>query len=168
MRALVLIASVCCLCLATTACQAESKSAQGDDEDAIPCPRGASDCNGHCVSLDSDPDNCGECGNDCGEQSCAGGKCVDECPAETASCGAACPDTQSDPAHCGGCFAKCPHLKACDNGECVCEPPFMTCGNACTDVTSDADHCGECDNACDSGVCEDGVCQETSTATGGS
>jgi len=41
----------------------------------VPCPDPLFDCDGTCVSLEDDPDNCGECGNACGE----GHVCIGTC-----------------------------------------------------------------------------------------
>lgn len=41
------------------------------------CPPGETDCNGSCVKLSSDPQNCGKCGESCKPgHTCLGGKCV--------------------------------------------------------------------------------------------
>lgn len=41
-----------------------------------PCKPGKTACDGECVSLWSDPDHCGECGNECpGKAKCKGGQC---------------------------------------------------------------------------------------------
>jgi predicted outer membrane repeat protein len=55
------------------------------------CPDGKTRCSGVCVDTQSDPQNCGSCGNDCeGDEVCRNGECVrqqctvcdddDECP----------------------------------------------------------------------------------------
>lgn len=69
------------------------------------CQPGFTPCSGTCVNLNTDPDNCGSCGNGCSaEQKCAKGKCIAKCPPGTQLC-------------CGGdlgcrkpgqCPAKCP------------------------------------------------------------
>ena len=48
----------------------------GTGTDGGVCPTGQTRCNGECVDLDTDPDNCGACGNACGAgEPCADGIC---------------------------------------------------------------------------------------------
>ena len=60
------------------------------------CFQGAADCDGSaangCETLtESDPANCGACGNACpGAQVCANGACATSCPGGTVACGRAC------------------------------------------------------------------------------
>jgi hypothetical protein len=68
-------------------------------------------CNGQCVDITSDPNNCGGCGNpSCGTQSCCAGNCVDT--------------MGSDTSNCGGCGIPCNGI--CSNGTC------QTQGGSCT------------------------------------
>jgi hypothetical protein len=68
-------------------------------------------CNGQCVDITSDPNNCGGCGNpSCGTQSCCAGNCTDT--------------MGSDNANCGGCGIPC--NGTCMNGVC------QTNNNGCT------------------------------------
>ena len=47
-------------------------------EGGVDCPPGQTDCGGDCTPTDTDPENCGECGNACGlGQACLNGECVD-------------------------------------------------------------------------------------------
>lgn len=86
---------------------------------------------GICVDTDSDVNNCGGCGNVCGEDSatefaCSSGAC------EVQGCEAPYEDCDGNP----------------ENG---CE----------ADPTSDPKHCGTCANACGVGAeCNDGECEE--------
>ncbi|MCX6777953.1 MAG: hypothetical protein NT157_03635, partial [Candidatus Micrarchaeota archaeon] len=41
----------------------------------LQCPSGETDCSNLCKNLQTDPDNCGTCGNDCGEGTCTAGVC---------------------------------------------------------------------------------------------
>jgi len=43
----------------------------------LPCPMGLTPCDGDCVDLSFDPDNCGACGFSCATPYCAAGRCVE-------------------------------------------------------------------------------------------
>jgi hypothetical protein len=89
-------------------------------------------CNGACVSVASDPANCGMCSTKCaGSETCSGGACgVTTCTPATVGvpchlaegtgecCTAGCVDTTSDPANCGGCGLTCGDAGACNQGSC--------------------------------------------------
>ncbi|MGH8327355.1 MAG: hypothetical protein ACRET2_11375 [Steroidobacteraceae bacterium] len=123
-----------------------------------PCPSGQTKCNGQCVDLESDTNNCGSCGNVCVSPSnCQNGQCQLVCEA----CGsghqspgmqvcvvggaAQCVDTWTDPDNCGGCGNVCPDSvngfrSLCNCGQCdgcaggvtslrCC--PSNTCAHAC-------------------------------------
>jgi hypothetical protein len=100
---------------------------------AIVCPMGdagtTTECNGACVDVTNDNDNCGMCGNACamGTEQCMQGMCCKTgqsvCPGDG---GPACTDTKSDPNNCGMCGKVCSgNTPACANGTCV------ACGNDC-------------------------------------
>lgn len=145
-----------------------------------PCSSPLTCCDGFCVNLMSDDDNCGECGNACEEGShCTMGVCPDVCGTEVCSvsqtcCNDECVDTTVDPDHCGECD------NACDSGwECLdsvceqteCDPPCEdgeTCCSipggepVCADLENDREHCGVCRNECDAvETCSEGICTET-------
>lgn len=80
-----------------------------------------------CVSLSTDPNNCGAIGNVCGaNEDCIAGVCTPRmcgsvvCAETEACCGAACVDTQTDAANCGGCGMACSGDESCQAGVCVC------------------------------------------------
>ena len=111
------------------------------------------ECGGTCVDGDSDPNNCGACGNPCATgASCSKGACT--CPnAETSgvpgvACGGTCVDAQSDASNCGGCGKVCPEGSLCADASCACRYGLTLCGNACVDTTADASNCGGCGRAC--------------------
>lgn len=82
--------------------------------------------------LETDPNNCGQCGQHCGPaQSCCAGRCV---------------DSLSDIANCGACGHACGAEELCCSGECVSK------------VSND--HCGSCTNICSSILicCPTGTC----------
>jgi Stigma-specific protein, Stig1 len=106
---------------------------------------------GQCVDTNTDPNNCGACGNQCsGGQVCCdgfcatcptggicngGGGCV--CPEGTAECTPGqCQDVLSDPANCGYLCQQCPsNYPNC-------------CLGSCTDISNDPNNCGECAYQC--------------------
>jgi hypothetical protein len=108
------------------------------------CPDDLHDCADACVDTDSDPDNCGQCGNGCGELTCCSGVCI---------------DVSSDPDNCGECQGVCDSGLVCVEGSCTCDGGTNYCDGSCVDLLSDANNCGECAFVCPSGqVCVDGQC----------
>jgi hypothetical protein len=85
---------------------------------AIVCPMGKTECNGACVDVKTDFDNCGMCSNACmmGEQ-CLQGLC---CKMGETVCNMQCADLQNDPNNCGMCGKQCPmNMMACVSGTCT-------------------------------------------------
>lgn len=101
-----------------------------------PCPEG-SPCGSECVFLGSDPNNCGACGNVCGEGTeCIGAECLDTDPCDGAPgtpCGPSCVDLDSDNNHCGECGNDCNENEYCGNGMCISR------GGETTDTPPDTD-----------------------------
>ncbi|HYQ29018.1 MAG TPA: hypothetical protein VER04_17430, partial [Polyangiaceae bacterium] len=93
--------------------QANLAGAAGESS-SDPCVSGQVKCDARCVSVSSDPENCGECGTQCetGEV-CSQGRCALTCGGGTSKCDTRCADLNSDPSNCGACG------DACDAGE-VC------------------------------------------------
>src|SRR5581483_5686220 len=61
-------------------------------------------CNGACVNVQTDNQNCGSCGNSCGTgTTCSGGSCV--CSTGLVSCGNQC--VASNATHCGSSCTAC-------------------------------------------------------------
>jgi hypothetical protein len=90
------------------------------------CSAGTACCNGTCTSMNSDPHNCGACGNVCPAAApiCNQGTC-NGCPGGTTYCSGACIDTNWDGNNCGGCGITCPAQFACSWG--VCEGICIGC-----------------------------------------
>lgn len=127
------------------------------------CPTGQSVCSGRCVSLQTDPDNCGACGATVGPLgACVSGLSV--CQDGIDTCGSTCTDLARDPLNCGGCDVKCSDLQLCDSSSssCVaaCPTGYDACGRTCADLQSDRFHCGACGAACPVGQqCLAGACR---------
>ena len=137
-------------------------------------------CAGACVSLLSDLNNCGACGEICGEyQSCMQGVCT--CPTGELRCDARCTQVATDYQNCGACGVRCPEGELCAAGSCVpnttgCTPPCageqtcqsgkcqcpnngQLCGGRCVDVLGNPDHCGSCNFTCPADLgCTNGIC----------
>lgn len=86
----------------------------GGGTGAVQCPVGYGVCGAACSNPQSDPYNCGACGNACGAGLvCSLGACSDSCAAGLTACGAACEDVASSPYNCGTCG------NACASGVCT-------------------------------------------------
>jgi hypothetical protein len=84
----------------------------------VGCPNGLTMCNGACVNLDMDNQNCGACGTACGAGlMCRSGVC--SCKDGQALCGLLCIGIMSDRTNCGGCGILCLLGQKCDKGSCV-------------------------------------------------
>ncbi len=137
-----------------------------------------------CVSLSTDPRNCGAIGNSCAEgESCSGGMCVcgasgGACGAGEACCGGACVDVTSDAMNCGACGNACgANGPSCVDGSCrcgsspACRPPtagmFPAPGDLGESCCEDA--CvANTDTNCGCGVACDTADDETCVVSGGS
>jgi hypothetical protein len=130
------------------------------------CPADERACDGACVAVAADPQNCGACGNACADGlSCSGGQC--RCADGRASCGDACVDLASDPLHCGGCDTACDPGQVCTSpagGAATCAAACAAadqtdCGGACVDLAADRWNCGACGRGCGTGeACTAGRC----------
>ena len=121
-----------------------------------------------CVSVQSDPRNCGRCGTVCATgQMCSAGACVTTCAAPSVVCttagGVACVNTQTDATHCGRCNNACPSGQSCRAGVCAsttsCPAGQTMCGTRCVVTATDPANCGACGTVCTDGRgCSGGTC----------
>jgi hypothetical protein len=126
------------------------------------CPTGQFACGQLCITLDSDPLNCGTCGNACGAgRACMAGACVTSCAAGYADCSGTCHDLMADRLNCGACNQACAGGQVCNMGTCgaSCSSGLTACSGVCRDLMADVNNCGACGNKCDAGkVCSAGMC----------
>jgi len=141
------------------------------------CPTG-------CSNVDTDPQNCGQCGTICGPGStCVGGTCQTPptcnggplCTNGEQCCAAGCTNTQTDPKNCSQCGLACPVGDTCVGGVCTqptscnggpaCPVGDTCCPSGCLDVTSDPKNCGGCGVVCGGGdMCIDSTCTNSEGA----
>ena len=91
-----------------------------------PCPDGRRRCNGRCVSLATNRNHCGRCGNACAtNQSCVKRIC-------TLTCLPNCVGKTCGGDGCGGSCGGCTDGRTCTDGACQCAGP--PCGGGCCDA----------------------------------
>ncbi len=145
------------------------------ESSSLVCQGGTVECNVTCVYLNSDPANCGACGNPCqpravcvpidggttGQCECQQGEALPDGGTTILLCNGTCTDITTDPGNCGGCAgsggAVCGSGQVCapnDAGGGVCQTSCGTaveCNGACVNLSSDPANCGACGNACAQG-----------------
>ena len=133
---------------------------------------GLIDCNGTCVDVINDPNNCGACGNVCPitptYYNCDAGVCtLPDCGPGLTDCSGLCDDLLTSPINCGACGNACGPAQVCTGGVCSAPAPLLTdcppgltnCSGTCTDTSNDTVNCGGCGNACAEGeTCAGAVC----------
>lgn len=209
----------------------------GDPLVGLSCRSGFSQCGRQCFDLQSDPNHCGSCDNQCASgEICSAGSCeIDpdasdgdageggsdasmdggdggdggdgsldggdasgdgssadgttgeggwadvvlpplctgpgspaDCVCELGEliCESTCVNGAIDTLNCGACGFNCNAVPPpsgryfCVGGSCQlnCDAPLSVCGDACVDLQTDPDNCGRCGNACESGLCDLGLC----------
>src|SRR6185436_14911465 len=105
-------------------------------------------CNGTCVDLTSDRNNCGICG----KQIAANLNCCNGFPT----------DLQTDPLNCGRCFHS--YGRGLEDYVVGSDVDRRCCRGVCRDVAKDNFNCGACGNVCPPGtVCFLGNCTSAPT-----
>jgi hypothetical protein len=107
-------------CLAACrACNGNTRRLCGSCGAYVCCATGTVCCNGSCTSLNSDPNNCGACGNVCGGSSpvCIQAVCGN-CPPPYTVCSGVCKNLQTSASNCGACGIVCPLGWGCVDGVC--------------------------------------------------
>ncbi|MDP1920791.1 MAG: hypothetical protein Q8L14_31400, partial [Myxococcales bacterium] len=138
------------------------------------CAMNQAVCQGQCVTLANDVENCGMCGMACAPGSvCVMGQCRSSCEPPLLACpGMTCVDPRWDPDHCNGCGMACPPTpnaaRLCIMGMCtrsICTAGFGDCNvnpqDGCeTSFLTDEMHCGGCGRFCAMNqTCVSGQCQ---------
>lgn len=155
------------------ACQGNTQRICGSCGTYVCCGNGQSCCNGVCIDLGEDVNNCGACGNVCDPpgpyeySACIIGQCNYWCEEGTIRCDGLCTAVGWDVNNCGACGNDCPKPGPnedgwCANGRCeyACYEGTSRCNGVCTDLNWDPENCGACGNVCggSSPYCYDGVC----------
>ena len=132
-----------------TAEQALTLSAGCDEASSIAA------CSGTCLDVSDDLDDCGACGNACGQglDTCTGGVCG--CSDYEIECNGAC-SNENAAETCGSCSNDCTSYGStatCEDGVCheLGDGPASTpdsCADVC-EATGLACHCGESSDACE-------------------
>ncbi len=117
----------------------------------VTCPNATAPCTSQ---LDTDPTNCGQCGNACGYGFvCQDGKCRLRCDSLTDDCNHViedgCEASLDTPENCGACGVSC---DVCVEGKCctgtICPSPFFPNVKDCVDTQTDFYNCNACGHQC--------------------
>jgi hypothetical protein len=150
------------------------------------CRAGWLDCDGVCVEVQNDPNNCGVCGKSCGGFECIGGMCSRHLRADAGmdggleaidggldaslSDGGADASTHTPPGKGKGGVGSAPFgpdgglMLPDDAAAHGCAIGLTECGGVCADSQHDPKHCGDCNTQCPGGqYCVDGMCKDVCT-----
>jgi DNA-binding beta-propeller fold protein YncE len=114
-----------------------------------PCATGTHLCDGACLDLSQDAQNCGGCGVSCQAGNlCQEGVCA--CPSGTGLCDGSCVSLQASAKHCGACGHACGPAQVCQQGICQssCTDGLTECAGGCVRKETDPLNCGACGNVC--------------------
>ncbi len=125
----------------------------GTGTGAVSCDAGTVACDGACVDLDADPNNCGQCGRTCiltdGEAACAAGECaLDSCDVGFADCDGELANGCETMVSCqsgDGCTTACDSLGTLDCAD-ACNPTCVLPAESCNLIDDD------CNDLCDDGA----------------
>jgi hypothetical protein len=128
------------------------------------CGAGETLCSGTCTDTQTDPYNCGMCGNSCqGGSGCTNGMCAaPTCSSGETLCGSTCTNTQTDSNNCGTCNTVCANGSTCSSGMCTtsggtCGAPTGTCSHSLCSAG------GPLADGCDPNGCTFSMCDEDSS-----
>lgn len=94
------------------------------------CPTGLQACNGSCVDLQTDTNNCSSCGNVCNGATCIASSCT--CSDSNLTYCNSCVNLDNSQNNCNACEATCNTTGAlCQAGACVCPQGFSNVGSQC-------------------------------------
>lgn len=131
------------------------------------CRSGLTSCNGACVDLKHDFNNCGGCGQGCNNNSlrCVDGMCkltLCQTLGQTNCNGGCYSDAQlnRDPLNCGGCGNACNTDEVCAQGTCSAYFPATAC-NTCP-----CNACGSSTKCCATGSTSAPICVQGSACPG--
>ncbi|MFO0558319.1 MAG: hypothetical protein U0269_09880 [Polyangiales bacterium] len=126
------------------------------------CGASGARCEGRCVTLADDVNNCGECGRVCAvpraTARCTNGACrVATCETGFGDCNLdptdGCESWLGSTVNCGRCGNVCDVARPfCDEAQRVCstgcDVGLARCGALCVDTRASVEHCGGCSRAC--------------------
>lgn len=128
------------------------KDGQCGGGNTVVCPVGKINCDGSCVDIKTDANNCGGCSKNClAGQRCVDGTCTLPVIAAPPAPPVICPSCPSG-THCNISNGVASCVSDCAKGE-------LKCGSSCVNTLNDIKHCGGCSKACPTDQsCVNGIC----------